>query len=76
MAVAQSSQPVGHGRAAIHTVCLADLGGFLECEDAEAYRLLQVLLVLPTPCAVRIDDDVERVVHRLEPGRRFDDRLL
>jgi hypothetical protein len=50
-----------------HTLALGAYGGcFGRCEHTERLRLREVVLVLPTPTAVRVDDHVQRVIRRLQ----------
>src|SRR6266545_2636920 len=54
----------------------ADRGRLVLREDAEHLRLGEVALVLPAPRSVGIDDDVERLVARVEDPRTLAQRLL
>ena len=70
--------PAGRPRARRdHPLALrADLRRLGGRPDAELDRLLELVLVLPAPLAGRADDDVERLVGRVDPAVAHDRRRL
>jgi hypothetical protein len=53
----------------------ANGSSFLRCEDTQPLSFGEIVFVLPAPRTVGVDDDVECVIHGLDPRRCFDDRL-
>src|SRR6266540_6631781 len=48
----------------------------LGAEEADLHGLREVIIVLPVPCSVRLDPDVQEVVGRVESVRALAPRIL